>query len=110
MGIEQYSERIILVDLPKEPDMEDELKNLFNLLQNEPKSVIIDFSAVRIITGPSRRKLLEVRQQILNSRNRLVLCSLAPATRGLFHVMGLHEAFEMASDRFAAISNIEAGT
>ena len=52
MGIQNWSEDIILVDLPCEPDLQEELKAVTEIVCNRGDcDVIADFSSVDIVTG-----------------------------------------------------------
>jgi hypothetical protein len=51
MGIQNWSENIILVDLPSEPMMGDELKTVIEIVKDRGDcDVVMDFSSVDIIT------------------------------------------------------------
>ena len=57
MGIQDWSEDVILVDLPQEPEMGDELKTVTEMVRDRGNcEVVIDFSTVDIITSSSLSK------------------------------------------------------
>ena len=59
MGIQNWSEDILLVDLPQEPEMGDELKTVIAEFRDRGDcDVVIDFSNVDIVTSSSLSKLL----------------------------------------------------
>ncbi|TFG49448.1 MAG: hypothetical protein E4H40_02985, partial [Candidatus Brocadiia bacterium] len=63
MGIQNWSEDIILVDLPQEPNMGDELKTVIEMVRDRGDcEVVADFSEVDIITSSSISKLLKLRK------------------------------------------------
>ena len=63
MGIQNWSEDIILVDLPQEPNMGDELKTVTDMARDRGDcDVVIDFSDVDIVTSSSLSKLLKLRK------------------------------------------------
>ena len=52
MGIQNWSENIILVDLPAEPLMSDELKTIADIVRDRGDcDVVMDFSNIDIITS-----------------------------------------------------------
>ena len=52
MGIQDWSENVILVDISPEPDFCDELKVVTDIVrQRKDCSVVIDFSEVDIVTS-----------------------------------------------------------
>jgi len=108
MGIQDWSEDIILVDLPQEPEMGDELKTVTEMVRDRGNcEVVIDFSSVDIITSSSISKLLKLRKLLTDCGHRLVFCSVAAATRGIFTVTGLDGIFEFADDKFVALASLQ---
>jgi anti-anti-sigma factor len=108
MGIQDWSEDIILVDLPQEPEMGDELKMVTGIVRDRGDcEVVIDFSNVDIITSSSISKLLKLRKLLADCGHRLVFCSVAAATRGIFTVTGLDGIFEFADDKFVALASLQ---
>jgi anti-anti-sigma factor len=108
MGIQNWSEDIILVDLPQEPEMGDELKTVTEMVRDRGDcDVVIDFSNVDIVTSSSLSKLLKLRKLLGDCAHRLVFCSVAPATKGIFTVTGLDGIFELADDKFVALASLQ---
>ena len=108
MGIQNWSENIVLVDLPQEPEMGDELKTVTEIIRDRGDcDVVVDFSQVDIVTSSSLSKLLKMRKLVGDCSHRLVFCSVAPATRGIFTVTGLDGVFELADDKFVALASLQ---
>jgi len=108
MGIQNWSEEIILVDLQPEPNMGEELQAVISTVRDRGNcDVVIDFSAVDIITSSSLSKLLKLRKLLTDCGHRLLFCGVAPATRGVFTVTGLEEVFEFAPDKFVALASLQ---
>ncbi len=108
MGIQNWSEDIVLVDLPQEPNMGDELKTVTGIVRDRGDcDVVIDFSNVDIITSSSLSKLLKLRKLLADCGHRLVFCNVAPATKGVFTVTGLEGVFELADDKFVALASLQ---
>ena len=108
MGIQNWSEDIILVDLPQEPNMGDELKTVIEMVRDRGDcDVVIDFSNIDIVTSSSLSKLLKLRKLLADCEHRLVFCNVAPATRGIFTVTGLDGIFELADDKFVALASLQ---
>jgi anti-anti-sigma factor len=108
MGIQDWSENVILVTAAPEPDMSDELKAVTEIVQKRGNcSVVIDFSDADIITSSSLAQLLRL-QKILDDHNqRLLLCGTSTRTKGVFEVTGLDKVFEFVSDRFTALAGMQ---
>lgn len=108
MAIQNWSENIVLVDLPPEPDMGEELQNTISSVRDRGDcDLVIDFSAIDIVTSSSISKLLKLRKLLTDCGHQLIFCNLAPATRGIFAVTGLNEVFEFAEDKFVALTSLQ---
>jgi anti-anti-sigma factor len=108
MGIQNWSDDIVLVDLPQEPQMGDELKTVTEIVLNRGDcDVVLDFSSVDIVTSSSLSKLLKLRKLLADCEHRLVFCNVAPATKGIFTVTGLDGIFELVEDKFVALASLQ---
>lgn len=108
MGIQNWSENIVLVDLPTEPLMGDELKTITDILKDRDDcDMVVDFSAVDIITSSSLSKLLKLRKMLMDLDHQLIFCNVAPATRGIFAVTGLEGIFKVVDDKFVALAGLQ---
>jgi anti-anti-sigma factor len=108
MGIQNWSEDVILVDLPQEPETGDELATVTDMVRDRGNcDAVIDFSNVDIITSSSLSKLLKLRKLLVDCGHRLVFCSVAPATKGIFIVTGLDGIFEIVDDKFVALATLQ---
>ncbi|MBN2588459.1 MAG: STAS domain-containing protein [Sedimentisphaerales bacterium] len=108
MGIQDWSESVILVDLQQEPDMGDELKSVTEVVRDRGDcDVVIDFSSIDIITSSSLSKLLKLRKMLSDCGHQLIFCSVAAATRGIFTVTGLDGIFDFADDKFVALASLQ---
>ena len=108
MGIQNWSENIILVDLPAEPQIVDELKQVTEMVRDRGDcDVVIDFSKVDIITSSGLSALLRLRKLLVDCGHQLVFCSVAAATRGIFTVTGLDGVFEAVDDKFVALAGLQ---
>ena len=68
MGIQNWSENIVLVDLPAEPQLGDELKAVADIVKDRGDcDIVMDFSAIDIISSSSLSKLLKLRKQLTDS-------------------------------------------
>lgn len=108
MGIQEWSENIILVDLPQEPNVGEELKSVTEMVRDRGDcDVVMDFSNVDILTSSSLSKLLKLRKLLADCAHRLVFSNVAPATKGIFTVTGLDGIFEIADDKFVALASLQ---
>ena len=108
MGIQDWSDDVVLVDLPQEPDMGDELKSVTDIVRDRGNcDVVADFSDIDIVTSSSLSKLLKLRKLLADCGHRLIFCNVAPATKGIFTVTGLDGVFELADDKFVALASLQ---
>jgi anti-anti-sigma regulatory factor len=108
MGIQDWSEDTILVDLPQEPEMGDELKTVTEMVRNRGDCyVVIDFSNVDIVTSSSFSKLLKLRKMLTGCGHQLIFSSIAAATKGIFTVIGLDGIFKFDDDKFMALTSLQ---
>lgn len=108
MGIQEWSEDIVLVDLPQEPEMGEELKTVTEMVRDRGDcDVVMDFSGVDIVTSSSLSKLLKLRKMLTDCGHQFIFCSVAAATKGIFTVTGLDGIFEFADDKFVALASLQ---
>ena len=108
MGIQNWSEDVVLVDLPEEPQMGEELQTVTKIVRDRGDcDVVLDFSSVDIVTSSSLSKLLKLRKLLGDCGHKLVFCGVAAATRGIFTVTGLDGVFELADDKFVALASLQ---
>jgi anti-anti-sigma factor len=107
MGIQDWSEDTILVDLSREPEMGNELIAAKKMARNRGDcDVVIDFSGVDIVTSSSLSKLLKLRKMLYDSGHKLVLCSVSSATKGIFMITGVDGHFEFANDKSEVLASL----
>ena len=107
MGIQDWSENTILVDLSGEPEMGNELGAVTEMVHDRGDcDVVIDFSDVDIVTSSSFSKLLKLRKMLSDSGHKLVFCSVSAATKGIFMVTGLDGFFEFANDKSEVLASL----
>ena len=108
MGIQDWSENILLVTLAEEPQMGEELRTVIEIVRDRGEcDVVIDFTDVDIVTSSSIAKILKLRKILKDAGRRLLLCGVKNATRGIFMVTGLDSVFEFVDDKFIALASLQ---
>lgn len=108
MGIQQWSKDIILVNLPAEPYLGEELASVLAMVaQQANRNVVIDFSEVDIITSSSLSKLLKLRKTLFDNDRHLTFCSVKPKTYQIFKITGLDSVFEFVDNAFVALAGLQ---
>ncbi len=106
MSIQRWSEDVILVDLPEELGRHDELQTVIVMLRHGGTcDVVVDFSQVRVVGGAWLARLKKIQSLANECGHKLILCNVAPATRGIFTIAHLDDVFEFAQDRFTALAS-----
>ena len=110
MPIKNLSEKAILVDLPKEPQLGAELRHLNEVVGGKKAGcdVIIDFSCVEIIVSTSISNLIILRNLLAEHGHRIFLCRVGVLTKCIFRVAGLETFFEFVEDSSEALSALQA--
>ncbi len=108
MGIQKWSENIILLNLAAEPQLGEELQGVTEMVAAEKAcDVVIDFADVEIVTSSSIAKLLKLRKTLKEANRRLVFSSVSKRTMTVFTVIGLEEVFEFVDDKFVALAGLQ---
>jgi len=108
MSIQNYSEDIILVTLPEQPQHGQEIDIVNKLLSDSVDfDVLIDFSKVEILTSESICSLMILGKLLEGSGRKLVLFNLPPAIKQIFVRTGLLTVFDIADDKFDALEHIQ---
>jgi anti-sigma B factor antagonist len=106
MSIERWSEGVILVELPGHLEKDNELQTVIRMLrQGSHFDVVVDFSHVQVLGGAWLTRLLKIQRLVHEGGHKLVLCSVAPAIRGIFTIARLDDLFEFAEDSFTALAS-----
>jgi anti-anti-sigma factor len=109
MSFEYWSDDVLLVSLPADLEVSDELGAVVEMVRDKRQcDLVIDFSGVHLITSATIAELLKLRELLIESGRRLVLCSVSRLIKGVFTVSALSHAFHFADDTSAALKSIEA--
>ena len=109
MGIQDWSDNVVLVELHAEPGTNEQLEEVMRHVRDRGNcDVVMDFSSVTILTSTSLAVLLRLRKLLGDCGQRLLLCSVGCGTKGIISVTGLDGVFEIVDDRFDALATVEA--
>ena len=108
MGIQNWSETVILVNLAPEPYMGEELAAVISMAdEHSEKDVVVDFADVQIVTSSSIAKLLKLRKTLFDTGRRLALSSVQAKTRTIFTLTGLDSVFDFLDDQVIALASLQ---
>ncbi len=108
MGIQNWSEDVVLVNLAKEPDMGEELQTVIDMVsEHDNLDVVVDFMDVDVVTSSSIAKLLKLRKVLCDNGQNLVFSAVCPKTHSIFAVTGLDNVFQFVDDQFVALASLQ---
>ncbi len=108
MGIQDWSDNIIMVNLVAEPQLGEELKTVSSIIrQRKDCGVVIDFSEVNVVTSSSLAQLLRLQKIVTDNNQQMILCGMSKRTMGIFEVTALEQVFNFAGDTFTALASLQ---
>jgi anti-anti-sigma regulatory factor len=108
MGIQNFSEDVLLITLPEQPQYGQEIEIVNKLLSDSVDfDVMIDFSKVEILTSGSICGLMILDKLLKGSGRKLAFFDIPSAIKQIFVRTGLMAVFDLADDEFDAIQHIQ---
>jgi anti-anti-sigma regulatory factor len=108
MGIQTFSEDILLINLPEQPQHGDEIDIVNKLLSDSVDfDVMVNFSDVEMLTSGSICGLMILSKLLQGAGRKLVLYNLPPAIKQIFERTGLITVFELADTELDAQLHIQ---
>src|SRR5438552_3049004 len=100
MPIQNWSDKISLVNLQDDPQFTDDVNALIDQVeQRGGMDILMDFSDVNYLNSSNIARLLKLRKLLTSSHpGRLKLCSIPTSVWGVFLVTGLDKIFDFADD------------
>lgn len=100
MGIQTLPEGFILVTLPQKPHLGHEMEKINEIAHDGCEyDVIVDFSAVQVLTSSSICNLLLLREFLGACGRQPFLCSVSLSVKCLFIRLGLETLFAFADHK-----------
>lgn len=107
----EWSEDIVICDLADEPDLSEELNDLYSrLTELKPGSapgVILNLASVSYLNSSNIAQLLRLRKRLMECSSRLKLCAVADPVWGIMLLTGLDKVFQFAPDTATAIASLQ---
>ena len=107
MTIENWSDKIIVVELEDDPQFADDLANLLDQLDQSPRDVVLNFAEISFLNSSNIAKLLRVRKKMLSVDRWLVLCGITAKIKSVFAITGLDKIFQFAGDITTSLATIQ---
>jgi anti-anti-sigma regulatory factor len=107
VGIQNFSENVLLITLPEQPQKGDEFEKVGKILSEEvDRDAVVDFSKVQMLTSGTLCALIILDRLLKGYGRLLVLCNVSPEIKHIFSLTGLVVVFEFAEDELAALQRI----
>lgn len=107
MPVEPWSEQIVLVSLPPEPEFTEEMQSVREYLRHKPVDVVLNFESVEGLNSSNIAHLLRVRQQAVELDRKLKLTGINDRVWSVLSVTGLDQVFEFAEDVGSALAGLQ---
>jgi len=104
-----WSENIAVANLEEEPDLSEELGDLFEKMRgaDQVPHLVLDFAGVSYLNSSNIAQLLRLRQVAQDRSRRLVLCGLIDQVWSTIIMTGLDKVFACAPDIVTAIASLQ---
>ncbi|MFI4860616.1 MAG: STAS domain-containing protein [Phycisphaerales bacterium JB063] len=109
MPVQEWSERIWLVQLTDEPGFSDELGPLTDriITMDPPPALVIDLSDVTQINSSNLSQLLRLRKAMVERDTPIRLASPPDAVWSVFIMTGLDKVFYFSQDTSIALTELQ---
>ncbi len=107
MTLEEWSDSILLVKLPPEPTLTEDLNALEERLATPVRDVVLDFAQITTLNSTHLAQLLRIRKLSIEGDRDLRLCGLNDGIWGVFLVTGLDKIFTFAEDVPTALASLQ---
>lgn len=107
MAYQQWSDRIMVVELGDAPQFNEELYALSEALQSKACHVVLNFAAVSFIDSSNVSRLLRLRKLAMSKGCRVILCDVSTQVWGVLLVLGLDKIFEFTNDMATALATLQ---
>lgn len=107
MATQEWSDDIVMVDLADDPDFSDEIASLTERMEQEAKSIVLNFTDMKFLNSSNISRLLKLRKVLIDKDCRLLLCEIPIQIWGVFLLTGLDSLFDVAEDTASALAALQ---
>lgn len=106
-----WSNDIVICDLADEPELSEELNELYNQLTERPMDsvpgVVLNLGGVSYLNSSNIAQILRIRRRLIEAHKAMKLCSVADGVWSIMLLTGLDKVFEFAPDKATAIAALQ---
>ncbi len=104
----EWSEDIVICDLADEPQLSEELGDLYQQLQERPSgempNVVLDLSTISYLNSSNIAQMLRLRKILVENNRKIKLSGVVDAVWSIMLLTGLDKVFDFAADKPTAIA------
>ncbi len=106
-----WSNDIVIADLADEPELSEELNELYNQLTERPVDtvpcVVLNLGGVSYLNSSNIAQILRIRRRLIEAHKTMKLCSVADGVWSIMLLTGLDKVFDFAPDKATAIAALQ---
>lgn len=108
MTIRNYSDNVILVELPSEPETRQELDKVMEIVRPRANcDVVVDLTGIDIMTSLSLSGFMQLYKLLNGSGRRMIFCNTSSITKDIFRVTCFDSIFEFIDDKSDALASLQ---
>lgn len=106
-----WSDDIVICDLGDEPELSEELNDVYNGLKERPQDrvphVVLNLAGVTYLNSSNIAQFLRIRRRLIECQRSLKLSTVADSVWSIMLLTGLDKVFEYAPDKATAIAALQ---
>lgn len=106
-----WSEDIVICDLRDEPELSEELTDLYNRLVGvkapTAPSVVLNLAGVTYLNSSNIAQMLRIRRRLMECERAMKLCAVADTVWSIMLLTGLDKVFQFTQDTATAIAGLQ---
>lgn len=107
----EWSNDIVICDLADEPELSEELTELYNQLTERPldsvPNVVLNLGGVSYLNSSNIAQILRLRRRLIEAHKMMKLAAVADGVWSIMLLTGLDKVFEFAPDKATAIAALQ---
>lgn len=106
-----WSDNIIVCDLVDEPDLSEELSELYTQITERPVDsvphVVLNLGGVSYLNSSNIAQILRIRRRLIECHRSMKLCSVVDGVWSIMLLTGLDKVFEFVPEKSTAIAALQ---
>ncbi len=107
----EWSDDIVVCDLAEEPELSEELADLYNRLQETERdklpNLVLDLSGITYLNSSNIAQMLRLRKILIEADRKMRIAGVADAVWSIMLLTGLDKVFHFSPDKGTAIASLQ---